>query len=244
MIIRRKKPQQSNPVEQFPIDAEEQVVDSEMEESSQVNEVVDFDILNNIDISAIAQERTERRRGDRRRGYRRVDDRNLISRAEEEARLIKENAKIEGFNQGLSSVEEQINYINNTMSDFLNAKERAVEILQNDLIELSFAMTKKLIKKQLELDNTVVLSIIAEVVKEIGRDEKHIMIKVHPDDEEIVIVNLPKLFPRLQTEAKILTEPDESVEKGSCIVQTKNGLIDARFSTQLSILQNAFKERL
>ena len=105
-------------------------------------------------------------------------------------------------------------------------------------------MTKKLIKKQVELDNTVVLSIIAELVKEIGRDEKHIMIKVHPDEEAFVADNLPKLFPRLQTEAKILTEADDSVELGSCIVQTKNGLIDARFSTQISILENAFKEQL
>ena len=33
---------------------------------------------------------------------------------------------------------------------------------------------------------------------------------------------------------------DEIVEKGSCIVIANNGVIDANFSTQLSILQNAF----
>lgn len=242
MIIRRKKPQPSITPEPTYVEQEEEVLEQEEQESEE--EVVDFDILNNIDIESIAQGRTERRRGDRRRGYRRADDRNLISRAEEEAKLIKENAKIEGFNQGLKTVQEEINNINNNMGNFLNAKEKALEIFQHDLIDLSFAMTKKLIKKQVELDNTVVLSIIAELVKEIGRDEKHIMIKVHPDEEAFVADNLPKLFPRLQTEAKILTEADDSVELGSCIVQTKNGLIDARFSTQISILENAFKEQL
>ena len=44
-----------------------------------------FDI-DNIDFT----QREERRTGNRRRGYRRIDDRNLISRAQEEAVQIKE----------------------------------------------------------------------------------------------------------------------------------------------------------
>ena len=42
---------------------------------------IDLFDLDNIDF----KQRQERRRGDRRRGFRRIDDRNLISRAREEA---------------------------------------------------------------------------------------------------------------------------------------------------------------
>ena len=34
--------------------------------------------------------------------------------------------------------------------------------------------------------------------------------------------------------------PDDTIEKGSCIVIANNGVIDANFKTQLAVLQNAF----
>ena len=55
-----------------------------------------------IDISEIEfKERVERRRGDRRKGFRRIDERTLVSRAQEEARSIRELAAKEGYKNGL-----------------------------------------------------------------------------------------------------------------------------------------------
>ena len=59
---------------------------------------IDLFDLDNIDF----KQRQERRRGDRRRGFRRIDDRNLISRAKEEANSIREAAAKEGYQEGLS----------------------------------------------------------------------------------------------------------------------------------------------
>ena len=74
MIIKKKKQIQEKPV----IDkVEEQVLEPQEE--------FDFSSIN-------FEEREERRKGNRRRGYRRIDDRNLVSRAQEEAYSIKENA--------------------------------------------------------------------------------------------------------------------------------------------------------
>lgn len=241
MIIRKKRIQ-NQPKPQK---------DEEIQEDSVVEKVPapktvlpNYDILNDIDIDAIAQERFERRRGDRRRGYRRVDDRNLISRAEEEAKVIKENAGREGFNQGLMIAKQQLETFRTVIDEFMRAKEASVAIIQDDVIEIALKIAKKIIKKEASVDNDIVLSIISDVVKDIGRDEKHVIIKIHPDDADNVRMNLPNLFPSLQSEARIIVETEESIEKGSCIVETKNGLVDARFSTQLEILQNAFKERL
>ena len=47
------------------------------------------------------KERDERRRGDRRRGYRRIDERTLVSRAQEEAENIKALASREGYKSGM-----------------------------------------------------------------------------------------------------------------------------------------------
>jgi flagellar assembly protein FliH len=235
MIIRRKK---TSPQESIKTETETP------KESVQKPVLPNYDILNDIDIDTIAQERFERRRGDRRRGYRRVDDRNLISRAEEEAKILKENAQRDGFNQGLIIAKEQLLSFRTAVEEFMHAKEASVEIIQEDLADLALKIAKKIIKKEASVDKNIVLSIISDVMKEIGKDEKHIIIKIHPDEADEVRMNLPNLFPSLQSEVRMLIEADDTVEMGSCIVETKNGLVDARFSTQLDILQNAFIEKL
>ena len=237
MIIRRKKitPQKE----------EETKIEPEIKKPPVQKAVLpNYDILNDLDIDAIAQERFERRRGDRRRGYRRVDDRNLISRAEEEAKLLKETAQRDGFNQGIMIAKEQLLSFRTATEEFMHAKEASIGIIQEDLANLALKIAKKLIKREVSADKTIVLSIISDVIKEIGKDEKHIIIKIHPDEAEEVRMNLPNLFPSLQSEVRMLIEADDTVELGSCIVETKNGLVDARFSTQLDILQNAFIEKL
>lgn len=235
MIIRRKKntPQQETSIEP-------EIKTPQVQKPMLPN----YDILNDLDIDNIAQERFERRRGDRRRGYRRVDDRNLISRAEEEAKILKENAQREGFNQGIMIAKEQLMSFRNATEEFMHAKEASIGIIQEDLADLALKIAGKIIKREASVDKTIVLSIISDVMKEIGKDEKHIIIKVHPDEADEVRMNLPNLFPSLQSEVRMLIEADETVELGSCIVETKNGLVDARFSTQLDILQNAFIEKL
>ena len=71
-----------------------QTINPELENTVPADKKKEIDIfdLDNIDFS----QRQERRRGDRRRGFRRIDDRNLISRAREEADAIKESAIKEG----------------------------------------------------------------------------------------------------------------------------------------------------
>lgn len=236
MIIRRKKNIPQN---------EDLAVEQEIKKTLvQRPALPNYDILNDIDIDTIAQERFERRRGDRRRGYRRVDDRNLISRAEEEAKLLKENAQRDGFNQGIMIAKEQLFAFRSATEEFMHAKEASIGIIQEDLADLALKIAKKLIKREVSADRTIVLSIISDVIKEVGKNEKHIIIKIHPDEVGEVQMNLPNLFPSLQSEVKMLIEADDTVELGSCIVETKNGLVDARFSTQLDILQNAFIEKL
>ena len=68
-------------------------------------------------------ERQERRRGDRRRGYRRIEDRNLVSRAHEEAKLIKEQAEKDGFENGLSKAEESLDELKNAIKDSIKKKD-------------------------------------------------------------------------------------------------------------------------
>ncbi len=191
-----------------------------------------------------AKEREERRRGDRRRGYRRVDDRNLISRAQEEANVIKESASRDGFEYGLNVSKSELTNLNNAILELVTAKEKLMEKSAPDIAFLAVKAAEKIIKKQLEIDDTIVLGVIAEVIKSVGKDTTSIIIKVNPADAQIAEDNIPEFYPYGDKDTKITIIKDEEVDWGSCIVETKNGIVDANFSTQLNILQKAIEAEI
>ncbi|MCK7485707.1 MAG: FliH/SctL family protein [Bacillus subtilis] len=183
-------------------------------------------------------------KGDRRRGYRRIDDRNLISRAHEEAYAIKEKAAKEGFEYGVEAAKRELARFNESLSAFLNAKEKALENVSGDIAFIAIKVAEKIIKTEVACDETIVLNIVSQTLKEIGKDESSIIIKVHPFETEIVKENMPKLFPYGSVHTKITVISDETIDQGSCIVETNNGMVDAKFSTQLQILKKAFEAGL
>lgn len=192
----------------------------------------------------LIKERQERRRGDRRRGYRRTEDRNLISRAHEEANAIKESAAKEGFEYGIELSKAELKKLNKSVTELLKAKEEAIEKAAPDIAFLAVKVAEKVIKKQLEIDDKIVLSIVSEVLKSLGKNETNITVKTNPADTDLVKENLPEIYPFGDTETKINVVKDEEVDWGSCIVETKSGIIDARFSTQIRILQKALEAGL
>jgi len=200
--------------------------------------------LDALDAEVIIKEREERRRGDRRRGYRRIDDRNLISRAHEEANAIKERASREGFEYGLTQAKDELKKLGYAIAEFLDAKENALQSSSNDIAFLAIKVAERIIKTEISCNETIVLSIVSDVLKEIGKDETNIIIKTNPSDTELVKDKLPNIFPYGHANAKIVVIDDENVEWGSCVVETNNGMIDARFSTQLKILSKAFEAEL
>ena len=194
-----------------------------------------------IDVSILEfKERYERRRGDRRRGFRRIDERALVSRAQEEAQSIREIAAKEGYKNGLNEAKNEIENLKASLKDFVSAKNVIYEEVSSHILEIALEVAKKIIKKETELSGDVLKGIILDVLGELSGGEEKITIKVNPEDVDFAKASLPEIIEESQPEAKIIIQGDELVEKGSCTVIANNGVVDANFTTQLSIIQNAF----
>lgn len=215
----------------------EEVKQEHVKEIKSVEEKVDLFDLDNIDFS----QRQERRRGNRRRGYRRIDDRNLISRAQEEAGSIRENAAKEGYNAGLEKAKTDIEKIGYAVQGFLNAKQEVFEYIAPDILEISIDIARKIVKKEIEQDPQIVLDSILAVLKTISKDETRINIKVNPSQSDFAKENLPDIISSIALEAKVNIISDGTIEIGSCILETSNGIVDATIDTQLEIIKEAFK---
>ena len=228
MIIKKKI---SRDIPQKQIEPEVKAVQKE-------EDSIDLFNLDNIDF----KQRQERRKGDRRRGFRRIDDRNLISRVREEAQSIKEAAVKEGYEEGLNQAKADIEDFKNTLTSFLNAKQEIFDYVSPYIMEISIDIAKKIIKKELEQDPSIILENIAEVLKGLSKEETKITLKVNPSQVSLLKTEIPSVMSNAGLDAKILIVSDDTIMEGGCMVTSSNGVVDATIETQLSIISEALKE--
>lgn len=199
---------------------------------------IDLFNLDNIDF----KQRQERRRGDRRRGFRRIDDRNLISRAREEAQSIRESASKEGYQEGLEQAKVDIQEVKNAITSFLGAKQAVFDYIAPDILEISVDIAQKIIKKELQQDPNVILDNILALLKGLSKEETKITLRVNPAQVSLLKSETPNLLNEAGLDAKILVVPDETIMEGGCVVTTNNGVIDATIETQLAVISEALRE--
>ena len=200
------------------------------EEEAEKNDNNDLDLtLDNIKF----EQRGERREGTRRRGYRRSQDRNLISRAQEEAVAIREAAKQDGFKEGINKAESAIAELKNNLSEFYTYKETEC------ILDIAVEIAKKIIKKETQTDSAATLAIIKEALEEVNKTENKITIKVMPKDVEIVRDKIPEMISSDYYEAQVIVVPDNTIKEGGVIIETSNGIVDATIGTQLEIIKKA-----
>jgi len=201
-------------------------------------EDIDLFNLDNIDFT----QRQERRRGDRRRGFRRVDDRNLVSRAREEADAIRESALKEGYQAGLQQAEEDLNELKLAIGQFMGAPEQVYGFIAPDILEISVDIAQKIIKKEVEQDPQVVFNTIVDVLKTLSRDETKVTLQVNPAEANEVKQAVPELLNLAGINTKVIVLPDEQVMEGGCLVTTDNGVVDATIETRVNLVIEALRE--
>ena len=198
---------------------------------------IDLFDIENIDFA----QRQERRRGTRRRGYRRIDDRNLVSRAQEEAENIKQSAFEEGYRKGLEKANADIEEFRARVHEFMGAPKEVFEYVAPDILEISVDIAKKIIKKEIESDPQVLMNIIVDVLKSVSKNEPKINIRVRPQSVDFIKDTLPDMTYQYGIDSKINVISDPSIEEGGCVFQTNNGIVDASVDTQIEIIKKALE---
>ncbi len=214
-------------------DAAKQVESSQKKEDEELN-IFDVD---SIDFT----QRKERRTGNRRRGYRRIDDRNLVSRAQEEASYIKQSAYQEGFNEGIKQAQVDLENFRNILGAFMGAEERVFNEIAPNILGIAMEIAEKIIKTEVKTDPQIVMDTIMDVLKTISKNEPKIVLRVNPVQVQYIKDTLPEQIRLLGMETKLSILSDDGITEGGCVIQTNNGLVDASIEAQLEIVQNALR---
>ena len=77
------------------------------------------------------------------------------------------------------------------------------------------------------------------------RDQKEIKVHVEPDSYDLVLMARGE-FQSMLTDGTAIIEviSDEALKPGDCVIETPNGGVDARLSTQLDLMKSAIESVL
>lgn len=149
----------------------------------------------------------------------------------------KQKALEEALNEGQAYVTE----LKKILGSFQDAKESLLEEAHSEILSLAMDVAKQILKKEVSLSpeilETQVSSAIAKVVKGKGK----VQVIVNPDDKALLDDIRESLEATLEANVQLIFASEDSIDKGSCVIETKGGRFDASFSTQLKVIEQAFK---
>ncbi|WP_374065396.1 flagellar assembly protein FliH [Paraliobacillus sp. JSM ZJ581] len=155
-----------------------------------------------------------------------------------------EQAKEEGYNAGFEQGKQEslLNYQNliheaKKIIDITRA-ERMEMITQNErfILNISLDAATKIVHQSI-VDKDAYIEIVKSVLQE-AREQPTIQIHAHPDDYLICQKYKDELFSIVDPKIELSFYPDDTLQVGSCVIETPIGKIDASIDTQLENLRN------
>ena len=157
--------------------------------------------------------------------------RQIIEEAERQRDAMREQARQEGIEQGLT---EWIRILAQTRQ----RSEDLVKGWEDTMLRLSIRVAEKIVGEQLRLHPDTIVGIVREVLKSI-RPGKHLSIQVNQAEAPQVRARIDRLKEALGSSTEIEIVTSASVPPGGCVIESELGIIDARLETQLKCLEDA-----
>lgn len=186
-------------------------------------------------------------------------------RAEADAQKLRNDAKKKGHQEGFSEGYDEgtkkgrtdgEKAVRNELKDTINqanakaqktiqdAKEQTSEYFiraEDEIVKVVLMAIEKIIPQHFLDAPQVILPVVREAIKYV-RDQKEIKIHVEPDSYDLILMARSE-FQSMLTDGTAILEvvSDEALKPGDVVLETPNGGVDARLSTQLELLKDAIK---
>lgn len=162
----------------------------------------------------------------------------LIQNANIEAKNIKEKVYKETLNKATQESEMIKNEARELLLELFEVKRKALDQAHRQVINIALDLATKIIRYQASIDPNVLKVQVVEAIKKATTEADRIQVFVNPSDLTTLQENIPEISNLFPKGIDIIPLAKESVDPGSCIVETKSGQLDASFSTQLGVLTN------
>lgn len=119
--------------------------------------------------------------------------------------------------------------------------EAYLQHAESQMLELALEVVRKVVREELKLQPAHVLAVVRDTLRRVQSFER-LRLRVNPIDLETVRQHRPTLLQTVDNIEGIEIVEDRRVDPGGCIIETEQGVYDARIRTQLSEIERAMRE--
>lgn len=183
----------------------------------------------------------------------------ILDDAHEQARHIMEDAKKEGHEKGLAEGrEEGIRQIREeekqTILDanakaektLADAKEECrvyVQGAENEIATLAMEIADHVLPQHFIDVPTVILPLVRKALMKV-KDQSEVHILVAPESYDLVLMGRSEFQGLLEGQALLEVHSDQNLKVGDVVIETPNGNVDARLSTQLELIRKSIQDAM
>jgi flagellar assembly protein FliH len=114
---------------------------------------------------------------------------------------------------------------------------RLAEEARSDALEIGFQVARRVIEAELQTSPETLFALVRSALKRAG-DSRKIVIRLHPEDARTVAASVASGDLAVAA-AAVEVQPDATLERGDCLVETDFGQVDGRLQTRLDELHRA-----
>ncbi len=176
----------------------------------------------------------------------------ILNDAREQAIVMSQEAKEDGYNQGyndgIEAANEEATLIKQQANDEYEAamnaitveRESMIKAVEEGIVEIACGLIEKLTGIVVEDNSEVMLYIINNAVKNV-ENSRNFIIRVNDDDYVELSESKDKIYGALNPSVTIELFADSKLQEGQCIIETDNGLIDCSIDVQIANITTALK---
>ena len=169
----------------------------------------------------------------------------LVKQAELKALEICREAEEKGSQEGLRRGEEQVAVqvasLAEMLSGFVSLKKDLLGQYEAQLLDLAMVIARKIVHQELSQNPEVIATIAGETIREMPA-KGPITLKVHPDDYQVLNDKLPALQAEFEQLEQVQLVASEGLDRGSCILETSVGQVDAGLNTKFAEIRDALDD--
>ena len=157
----------------------------------------------------------------------------------EQLEEIQQQASKEGFEQGrhegLQAARHEIDATLQRLEQIINAfaepLQQVDEQVENELLQLSIAIAKQLIRRELQTDPEQVIGVVRDALAALPSTARQVRVLLNPEDAELV---REKLVPAEGGEVSWQIVDEPTLTRGGCRVEGESSRIDASVEKRLN----------
>lgn len=164
---------------------------------------------------------------------------------------IKEDTRRESFDKGFAEGKAEaverarsiLEAIEQVLKEALKEKDEIIKKAEQQIVELSMAISKKITKCEVLLNRDVIFYSVNEAISKIV-DRDTINIYMNLKDITTFAKKKEDILKSLPVDSKVKIIQDNNIMPGGCIISTNMGNIDATISSQMLEVEKMLEEAL